>query len=97
MTGQEIKVVRRPGLCPRLDIYGLDLHTVLATEFIDPAGCIQDLLFAGVERVTLGTYFDVQFLAKSRTGVEGVTATADDFYLFVIWVCFRLHQVRFIQ
>jgi len=34
-------------------------HVVFASEFIDPAGGIQHLLFAGIKRVALRTHFNM--------------------------------------
>ena len=44
---------------------GFLLYPVFTPEFIDPAGRVQDFLFAGIERMALGADFDMQFLAVS--------------------------------
>ncbi len=52
--------IRTAPLCPP---YGeAALHTVLATEFIDAAGRVDDFLLAGVERVAGRAHFDMQLI-----------------------------------
>src|SRR6056297_955517 len=64
---------------------------VLAAELVDPAAGIDDLLLARVERVALGTDFDMQFLAQRGARLEGVAAAADDLDLLVLGMRVRLH------
>jgi hypothetical protein len=57
----------------------LGAGSVLVIEFLDTAGGIHDLLCAGVERVALGTHFDVQCrFAQCGAGAELVAAAASD-------------------
>src|SRR5215212_7052821 len=51
---------------------------VLLAEALDTAGRIDDLLFAGVERMTGRAHFDVQWLDAGRAGLELVAAAASD-------------------
>ena len=47
---------------------GKPLHTVFAAEFINPTGSIENLLFAGIERMARRADFDTQFVRQGRTG-----------------------------
>ena len=53
----------------------LAADAVLATELVDAAASVHDLLLAGVKRVTRGAHFYRQILAERRTRREFVTAT----------------------
>ena len=65
---------------------------VLLLEALDTAGGIDDLLFAGVERVACGTDLDVQFLAQCRAGFPRVAAAASHGYLIVLRVNIDFHS-----
>jgi hypothetical protein len=67
---------------------------VLVAELLDAASGVHDLLCSGVERMALGTDFDVQFrLAHGRAGVELVAAAACHCDLFVFRVNGGFHFV----
>ena len=52
---------------------------VLTSKFIDSSGRIDDLLLAGIERMTSGAYVQVQAgIGKRRARLESVAAAAGD-------------------
>lgn len=51
-----------------------DTETLL--EAIDTATGIQHFLFAGIERVTLGTHVNVEVLGQRGTGLDDVPTAA---------------------
>jgi hypothetical protein len=73
---------------------GFGACVVLAAELLDAARGVHDLLCAGVERVTFGTDFDVQFrFAHGGAGLEFVAAAACHCDLFVFRVNGGFHFV----
>jgi hypothetical protein len=73
------------------------LGAVFLTELVDATGGIHDFLRAGVERVALGTNFDVQrWLAHHGLGLEAVAATAGhgEFLVIRVDVCFHFLSLR---
>jgi hypothetical protein len=65
---------------------------VFLPEAFDAARSVDDLLFAGVERVAGGAHFDVQFgLVEGRTGDERIAAGAGDGNVLVLGVNVRFH------
>jgi hypothetical protein len=67
---------------------------VFVAEFLDAARSVHDLLCAGVERMALGTYFDVQFrFAHGGAGFKLVAAAACHCDLFVFRVNGGFHFV----
>jgi hypothetical protein len=69
------------------------LHAVFLTEFFHATGGIDDLLFAGIERMAQGAHFDMQVPAVGGTRLEAVSAAASDVDFFVIRVSFGLHAL----
>jgi hypothetical protein len=66
---------------------GLGAGVVLVAEFLDAASSVDDLLCAGVERVALGTDFNVQrWFAHRGAGCKLVAAAACHCDLFVFRV-----------
>ena len=52
-------------------------HAVFASEFIDAAGGVDDLLLPGIERVAGGTDIDVKLaVGQGRARFEGIPAAA---------------------
>ena len=70
-----------------------ELHAVFLTELLNAAGSVNNLLLAGIERMALGTYFDVQVLARRRARLELVATTARYVDFRIIWMNFGLHAV----
>jgi hypothetical protein len=73
--------------------YARLFHAVLLAELLDATGGIDDLLLAGVERMTLRANFDVQGFAHGGTGGETVAATAIDGDFVVLRVNVGSHVV----
>src|SRR5215831_17480009 len=76
---------RWPGTLCRGCFGGLGrLPGVLLAELLDPAGSVDDLLLARVERVAGRAHLDVQLLTEGGASREGVPAAADhlDFLVF---------------
>ena len=51
---------------------------VFLAEFFHTASGVEHLLFTGVERVTLGTHFNIQIATHGGAGLELVAATASN-------------------
>ena len=67
---------------------------VFLVEFLDTARSINNLLCSGVERVALGANLDMQgWLAKSRLGLEFVTAAAGYGNFGILWVSVFFHLI----
>jgi hypothetical protein len=64
---------------------------VLLAELVDATGGIDDLLLAGVERMTVRAHLDLQVVPQGRAGLEGVPAGAADGDLFVLGMGGRFH------
>ena len=60
--------------------------TVTFVEAIDASRGIDQLLFAGEERVAGRTYFDVQIALASRASFEALATRAGNCYLVIVWV-----------
>src|SRR5450759_2939790 len=66
---------------------------VFLLEFLDAPCRVDDLLFAGVERMAVRAHLDVQLAGERGTRLELVAATADDVYLFVFRVNLGFHGI----
>jgi hypothetical protein len=66
---------------------------VAAVEFVDPARGIDEFLFAGEERVTLGADADADF-RLGRFGFPYFAASADDLRVFVFRMDFLFHVAK---
>jgi len=66
---------------------------ILLAEFINPARSIENLLFAGVERMTARADFDLQIMADSRARLEAVATAADDVDFGVIGMDRCFHKI----
>lgn len=68
------------------------IPAVLLLEFLDPSGCIDKLLLAGVERMAGGAYFHADVLAERRTGGEYVPAGAGygNIFIFGMYLCLHV-------
>src|SRR5688572_32786217 len=60
------------------------LASVLLAELVHATAGIDDLLLARVERMAVGTDFDLQVMTQRGAGNEGVTAAADHVDRFVL-------------
>jgi len=60
-------------------------------ETINTAAAVDDLLFAGIKRVTLRTDVDMKIFTACRTRLYGVTTTAGGSYGSVLgmYICFH--------
>src|SRR6059058_5211807 len=58
---------------------------------IDAAGRVDQFLFTGKKRMTLGTDFDMKFLTERRAGLKCITARAGDAYFVIFWMNFLFH------
>jgi len=67
-------------------------HTVLLSEFIDPASRIHNFLLTGEKWVTLGANLNVQVMAHGGASLETVAATAGHVDFVVGWVDFCFHD-----
>jgi hypothetical protein len=61
------------------------------TEFLNATCGVHDLLLAGVERMALGTDFDVEIATSGGAGLELVAATAGDSHVRIIWMNIGFH------
>jgi hypothetical protein len=68
------------------------LFAVFLFEAIDTASSIHDFLLASEERMTAGTYFNVQVTACSGTGGKAVTTAAGHVNFAICGVYFRFHN-----
>ncbi len=66
---------------------------VAATEFLDPAGRIEDFLLAGIERVAFRANIDVQLAFVRRARLKGVSTTANNLHNVIVRMNFCLHGV----
>jgi hypothetical protein len=83
---------RMPGL--RANGRGLDrlsADTVLAAELVYPPTCIDDLLFAGIERMACRADFDQEVLTERGAGRKLVTAATGDFDIAVVGMNLGFH------
>jgi hypothetical protein len=80
-------------LC-RMDPISTRLFCVTLAEFIDATAGIHHLLFAGVERMTIGTNFDLQVGAKSGARRKRIAATTGHGNRFIFRVYISLHCYR---
>ena len=71
-------------------------RTVLLIELLDAASRINDLLFAGVERMAGSAHFDMQRLLHRRSGREGVAAGAGHRDFVVCRMDVGFHLVLFL-
>jgi hypothetical protein len=68
---------------------------VALVEAIDASRGIDQLLFAGEERVASRANFDVQVALLGRAGLECLAASAGNSYIDVFWVNSWFHLVTF--
>jgi hypothetical protein len=71
------------------------LLAVLLTEALNPAGGIDNLLLAGIERMAVGTDFYSQRLAAGGAGLKLVAAAATDVDFNVVGVNALFHDLSF--
>lgn len=78
------------GLVPNTLLAGL--NPVLATEFIDAAGGVDDFLLAGIERMAGRTDIDADRVRfQGRTGLKRITAAARYGEVLVSWMDIGFH------
>ena len=70
---------------------GLKLHPVFLAEFFDTPSGINYFLLTGIERMTLGTHFNVHVFTDCRLCLKFVAATASHGNFRIIWVNVCLH------
>jgi hypothetical protein len=69
---------------------------VFLAEFVDSAGSVNNLLGAGIERVALRTYFNVEHgFCNHGLGLEAVATAASNGEFFVIRVNICFHFLSF--
>jgi hypothetical protein len=68
------------------------LHAVFLAEFLNTASGVNNLLFAGIERVALRANFNVQVLAHGRAGLERKATAAVHVDFVVVWVGVWFHE-----
>ena len=68
-------------------------HAVLTAELVDTTAAIDDLLLAGVKRMTGGTNLDKEVFAERRTRCELVTAATGHFDIAVVGMDVGFHCV----
>ena len=71
---------------------GLLAHTVLAAKFIDAPGRINDLLFAGIERMTYRADIDVQLIRQCRLRLKFVATATNNLNLVVLRMNVGFHD-----
>jgi hypothetical protein len=69
----------------------LAVDSVLATEFVNSTAGIDDLLLAGVKRMTRGTHFNKEILAERGTRREFVATTTSHLDVSVIGMNVGFH------
>jgi hypothetical protein len=79
---------------PRLPHPSNLAHAVLATELVDPAAGINDLLLTGVEGMTSRADLDGQVLAERAASREFVAATARYVDFTVVGMDIGFHVVQ---
>ena len=72
---------------------GLLAHTVLTAKFIDAPGRINDLLFAGIERMTYRADIDVQLIRQCRLRLKFVAAATNNLDLVVLRMNVGFHDL----
>lgn len=65
---------------------------VLASELIDPATGIDNLLLAGIKRMAGRTHFNMQLILEGRACHKLIATAADDFDFLILRVNFRFHN-----
>jgi hypothetical protein len=76
--------------------FGSGFLAIALVEAINPSGSIDQLLFAGEERVASRANFDVQVVLLSGAGLERLAASAGNSYIDVFWVNSWFHLVTFL-
>jgi hypothetical protein len=76
-------------------LLGSAADVVLLAELVHASCRIQHFLFAGVERMALGTNFDVQRFEHGRAGFEFVATAASDINFFIFGMAFGFHGISF--
>lgn len=75
-----------------LNIELLVFFAVFLFEAVNTASCIDDLLFAGIERVAFRADFDTEFfLTTCGLSLKGVTTATAYLYGFVFWMDIFFH------
>lgn len=69
------------------------IDTVFAAEFIDATGRIENLLLAGVERMTNRTNVNMQLVRQGRLGYKFVAAATDDLDIVVLRMDVGFHRL----
>lgn len=64
---------------------------VFIFEFAYTASRIKHFLLAGIKRVALGTYFDIQVMTQGRTRFKCIATGAGYLHRAVSWMCVFLH------
>ncbi len=75
--------------------FGGWLLAIALVESIYASGGVDQLLFAGEERVSSRANFDVQVALLGRAGLECIAASAGNSYIDVFWVNSWFHLVSF--
>src|ERR1051325_3500744 len=76
-------------------VFGRWFLAVALVEAIDASSGIDQLLFAGEERVASRANFDVQVALLGGAGLERLAASAGNIYFDVFWVNSWFHLVTF--
>jgi hypothetical protein len=71
--------------------------TVLAAELVHTPGCIDEPLFACIEWMAGGAYFDVQILTDGRLRLKNIAAATVDTDGLILRMDFRLHDDPVLQ
>ena len=74
---------------------GSGFLAIALVEAIDASSGIDQLLFAGEERMARGTNFDVQVAFLGRARRERLAASAGNSYIDVFWVNSWFHLFTF--
>lgn len=69
----------------------LAFEAVSLSEFLYASCCVDEFLFSGEERVTVGTDIDVD-VADGRTGLHCKATSTDHLRLFVLWMDAFFHN-----
>jgi hypothetical protein len=70
---------------------GFRRHRISLAELIDATAGIHNFLLAGIERMAVGTNFDLQILANGRASLELIAAGTSDRDDFIIWMDAGFH------
>jgi len=75
------------------------LHAVFTAELVDATARIDDLLLAGVKRMTGGAHLNEEVFTERRARCELISAATGYFDVAVVWMdvgfhCHALHSTR---